>query len=107
MPFKFSVYSNRFGRHSTYSVNKTDDGWYISHISINGDSNCRGVPHLYKNFEQDNISYPSGLPLMLEHLWEQLSQDEISHHDAQDRLDELAEWVSTCERATPKWEEWN
>lgn len=107
MEFNFKVYSNRWGRSDTYSITKTIKGWYVRHIAINGDSDSSGKPFLFGNLNQDSINYPSGLEYMVMYIWQQLDSREISQAQAQTMFDELGEWVSKCEKLTPKWEGWN
>ncbi|MDX1491309.1 MAG: hypothetical protein R3332_08480 [Pseudohongiellaceae bacterium] len=105
--FSFKVHANRWGSTSTYKVRKTDTGWHVAHIAINGDCEPDGSPFLYSNFKQDHICYPSGLGNQLEWLWRQIDECEIDWEDAQEKLQELGDWVSTCEKAEPLWSGWN
>lgn len=107
MRLNFTVYSRRWSHTDTYEFEHNNDGWYVTHIAINGQSAPDGTPILYSNFDQDYINSPSGLGNMLEYLWEQIRDGEITEADAQNRLQELANWVSTTERSTPKWPEYN
>ncbi len=97
----FEVFSNRWGHTDHYRIERTPTGWSVSHISINGESDKSGKPFLYSNFEQDSINWPSGLPDAMETLWEHAQQQALSDEQLQPYLAELAEWVSTCERARP------
>lgn len=103
---KFTVYNNRRSCDLTYRINKTDSGWHISHIAINGNCNPDGTPYLYNNFKQDNINYPSGLANSLSWLWEQINSQKVKRDEAQEKLQELADWVTTCEKSQPLWEGW-
>lgn len=105
--FTFSVYANRWGSSSTYGVKKTNEGWHISHIAINGDCEPDGKPYFYSNFKQDSISYPSSFGSQLEWLWGQLDDGEIDSDEAQEKLQQLADWVSVCEKSEPRWSGWN
>ncbi|NTV10772.1 MAG: hypothetical protein HGA47_08345 [Zoogloea sp.] len=105
--FRFEVYSRRHGGHVTYSLRKTSDGWHLAHIAINGDCKPDGSEFFYRNFDQNYINFPSGFGLFLNHVWSQLDAKEISNGEAQSKLQELAEWVSLCERNQPNWKGWN
>lgn len=106
-PFTFRVYNKRHDSVLTYRLEKTDSGWDIQHIAINGPCSPDGSALFYTNFEQDNIQYPVGFGAFLEWLWGQLDSQEISESDAQTKLQELADWVSLCERGQPRWHGWN
>lgn len=103
----FKVFNNRRSEIVTYRVNKTDSGWYIAHVAINGDCEPDGSPCFYSNFDQDYINYPSGFASSLEWLWEQIDSKKINHEEAQNKLQELADWVSLCEKEQPNWKGWN
>ncbi|HHQ4796468.1 hypothetical protein ACEUAZ_01385 [Aeromonas veronii] len=104
MNFTFPVYSRRWGHIDNYQFTHNSNGWHIEHIAINGQSAPDGSPFLYSNFDQDFINYPSGIGFMLQCLWEQLQNQEISQADAQAKLNELAQWVSQSEQSTPHWD---
>ena len=105
--FTFMVFTRRWNSTVTYNVTKTTDGWHIRHIAINGDCEPDGSPYFYSNFDQDNVVYPSDFGGFLRHIWTALNREEMSEADAQEKLQELADWVSTCERSQPEWKEWN
>ena len=103
----FKVYNNRRNCELNYSIKHTDQGWYIQHIAINGDCKPDGEPFFYMNFRQDYINYPYDFGSMLEWLWEKINNKEFDYSEAQKKLQELADWVSNCEKSTPKWKEYN
>ena len=106
-PFDFRVYSLRHDKLSTYIFTKTKDGWHIRYIAIGGDATPDGAPVLYDNFLQDGIAYPSTFGAFLNQVWQDINLEELSNADAQTKLQELADWVSDCERSQPKWKGWN
>jgi hypothetical protein len=105
--YEFRVYNRRHDNEVTYTVTKTPTGWHIRHIAINGDCKPDGSPLFYENFDQDYINHPSGFGGYLEYIWSGLNTEELSSSDAQARLQELADWVSACERSQPEWKGWN
>ena len=105
--FTFMVFTRRLSSTATYNVTKTTNGWDIHHIAINGDCKPDGSPLFYSNFDQNNVVYPSNFGSFLSHIWTALDREEINDADAQEKLQELADWVSTCERSQPEWKGWN
>jgi hypothetical protein len=105
--YNFTVYNRRHNNEVTYTVTKTNSGWHIQHIAINGECSSDGSPFFYDNFNQDFINYPSGFDGFLEFIWTGLNNEELSPEEAQIKLQELADWVSSCERTQPKWKGWN
>ena len=95
---KFQVHNNRRNSILNYKISKTPEGWGFKHISINGDCKPDGSPYFKMNFEQDNMSYPSSFGEFLEHLWSKIDSAEITEEEAQNKLQELADWVSLCEK---------
>ena len=98
--FRFKVYSKRWGHEDTYTITRVKEGWKIQHISINGISNREGEPFLFKNLEQDSISYPSTLGSLLEQLWK-LGENGISENEMQAKLNEISNWVIETEKNEP------
>ena len=105
--FTFRVFTRRWDSTVTYDVTKTSNGWHIHHIAINGDCEPDGSPLFYSNFDQDNVVYPSNFGSFLGYIWTALNREELSEADAQEKLQELADWVSTCEKSQPGWRGWN
>ena len=104
---EFNVYNRRHDSILKYRINHTSNGWHISHIAINGACEPDGSPLFYTNFKQDYISYPRDFGNYLEWLWEQIREERIDRDEAQEKLQQLADWVSFCEKSVPKWEGWN
>jgi hypothetical protein len=105
--FKFVVFNNRRSSNLTYRIKKTPTGWDISHLAINGPCKPDGSPLFFMNFNQDSINYPSGFGNSLEWLWEQIHNGKMIHEEAQAKLQELADWVTVCEKNVPLWKGWN
>lgn len=99
----FKVYSRRWDKYDTYKLARIPTGWDIRHIAINGKYDKQGNPYLFKNFKQDFISYPYDLPIILEILWDAAEKNNLTNQELQERINDLAEWVSKCERAHPSY----
>ena len=102
--YSFRVYNNRRKSEITYKIRKTEKGWDFQHIAINGECHPDGTPFFDRNFDQDHICYPKDFKVWLEFIWSGLHNNHISILDAAQKLQELADWVSTCERSKPKWD---
>jgi hypothetical protein len=105
--FNLTFYTRRWNNNVTLTVRKTETGWHISHIAINGDADREGAPLLHANLRQDNVKFPSGLGGFMAFVWEQLDKGEVDDERAQEMLNELGDWISTCEKSQPNWKEWN
>ncbi|MFX1442082.1 MAG: hypothetical protein ACFFHV_01600 [Promethearchaeota archaeon] len=97
----FRVYSRRHGKYDTYKISRISNGWHIKFLVHTGNCDQKGEPYLYRNFRQDFISYPHDLPEILEILWEQA--DELNKDQLQEKINEIAEWISITERSHPSW----
>jgi len=104
---KLTYYTRRWNSQTTLTVRKTANGWHISHIAINGDTDREGVPFLEANLCQDNVKYPHDVGAYLGFVWDQLNNGEIDEVRAQKMLDEIGEWISACESSQPVWKIWN
>lgn len=100
---KFEVFNNRKGTFVTYNLEKTDAGWNISHIAINGKCEPSGQPLLHLNLNQDYISYPKQIDLHMEELWSEIDEGEITEDLAQKKLQAIADWITLCEKNRPEF----
>lgn len=107
MKLKFSYWTNRWGANTTVYLTHTPEGWHLGAMAHTGDCDRSGSPCVYSNFDQDYVCFPSRFGSWLEHAWEQIHAGEWSEEEAQKRIEELADWVTACERAEPKWKGWN
>ena len=99
--FSFKVYSKRWGHYDTYNLKRNADGWYVSFISIKGQCDSCGEPYLYKNFHQDWIACPKEeIKSLLSSIWAR-AENGASKETVQKYLDEVADYVSNCERNKP------
>ncbi len=100
--FKFRVYSHKWGQKATYHLTRNIDGWFCEFKTHNEQGDKSGYPILYKIFNDDAISYPHDLPRFMGWLWTQACEKGLSHSDVQKALEDLADWVSHCERCVPR-----
>ncbi|KKL21157.1 hypothetical protein LCGC14_2448230 [marine sediment metagenome] len=97
----FKVFTRRHGKYDAYKITRIPNGWNVKFLVHSGNCNPKGEPYLYDNFRQDYICYPNKLPDILELLWQYA--DDLTRNELQDKINEIAEWVSVCERAHPSW----
>jgi hypothetical protein len=107
MKLKFSYWTNRWGSSTMVYLTHTPDGWHLSATAHTGDCDRSGAPCLHSNFDQDSVCFPSGLGGFLEHAWEKIQASEWGEEMAQQRIQELADWVTVCEKNQPRWPGWN
>ncbi len=98
---EFKVIWKRYGHEMNILIDRTQDGWHVIHATIAGDCDKGGNPYLYKNFNHDAIAYPAVLEIYMKCLWERAERG-LSDEELQQQLNQLAEWVSLCERGKPK-----
>ena len=104
--FEIKIYSRRWGHLDTYQITRIESGWVIGNLSISGSCDKTGKPYLFENLKHDLINYPEAIPGYLEWLWDQASEQGLSHKQVQQALNDLGEWISICEKNSPKgiWE---
>jgi len=100
---QLNIYSRRWDHHDRYSVEHTDDGWVIEHMTKDkGPCNPRGEPYLFEHLTHDSINYPVDLGGYMEWLWRQARERNMSEPVIQECLDVLAGWIETVEKASPR-----
>ncbi|WP_374001099.1 hypothetical protein [Bdellovibrio bacteriovorus] len=99
--FRFEVYTQRWGHSDSYKVVRTKSGWDISHIAIGGSCDMEGNPYLFKNLQQDYVSYPEDLGSFFWSIWKRAEDQGLSKQEVQAMLDAVSIWVSNCEKSKP------
>lgn len=104
----FSVYTRRHGYEDTYRIKRTVDGWCVNCAFNNGDCDKEGHEALYENLRHDSVFFPEkGVRYAMEKLWEQAAEGELSLEELQERLQQVADWISHVEKAVgdaqPDW----
>lgn len=105
--FNLTYYTRRWNNRTTLTVRRTETGWHISHIAINGDTDREGAPILEANLQQDNVKFPHDVGAFLGFVWGELHNGAIDDARAQTMIDQIGEWISTCESSQPLWKVWN
>ncbi|ACL21321.1 hypothetical protein Dhaf_3303 [Desulfitobacterium hafniense DCB-2] len=104
----FSVYTRRWGHPNVYRIERTVDGWEVRHIAINGKCAKDGEGALMRNLHHDSIFFPEeGVKCALSNLWDDAEDGEIGLEELQIRLQQVADWISSVEKAVgenqPDW----
>ena len=104
--FEFRVFSRRWGHDDHYTVTRIASGWRFSHMQEieagrDGRVGGKGGTGLFHLLDHDMINYPEELPGYFEWLWEQAAERGLTHDEVQEAVQQLADWVSACERASP------
>lgn len=84
-----------------YIIKRINTGWFIKHLTINGECDKSGKPFLFQNLKQDHISYPYNLSDIIEYLWEAVEHEKLNQTQLQQELDKIANWINECEINKP------
>lgn len=121
VPYKFPVYTNRWGHEDIYAVTRTYDGWYVKYHGIGGECKPDGKGRdsefdgrtisspggFIENFNQDYVDYPKNFHYVIERLWNLADENEMNPDELQEKLLDVAKLVSEVERTvgrfTPSW----
>ena len=102
---EFKVYTARWGHEDNYTIQRTYKGWYVRHISMNGESEKNGVGAIEGNLEHDSVCYPKeGVEYAFETLWEEADTTTMSVNELQNRIQDIASWISEVEKVTHKYQ---
>lgn len=105
---EFEVYTRRWGHSDRYRMKRTIDGWYCGHIAINGACRKDGDGALLTNLHHDSVFFPEeAVKYAMQQLWEAADEGEIGLKELQNRLQQVADWISHVEKAVgekqPEW----
>lgn len=100
--FKVRIYTNRWGHYDVYALTRIQDGWDIQGASAfnNNAADESGKPALFAALDHDSVCYPKQTEELLEHIWNKAKMG-ATREQIQNYLDDLAKWISICEKATP------
>lgn len=100
--FDFQVYSNRWGHKDRYELTRTEKGWYIDHMSYQGEDDIKyEMKILYASLRHDSISHPIDLDSYLISIWKLAKDEGLKHEEVQKMLNRVAEWISQTEMDAP------
>lgn len=100
--YKISIFNKVRGRRDTYRLILNSQGWYVSFIMINGQSDSKGNPFLYKNFNHDRLSYPVELPDIMEYLWKMRFHKKVAKRQVEPKLSTISNWLSKVNETKPR-----
>ncbi|WP_340400459.1 hypothetical protein [Paenibacillus sp. FSL H8-0079] len=99
--FELKIYTRRWRGYDLYSIIRNDTGWFISHMSHNGQGGKNAEPILSYILRNDSISFPQNLPSIMEDIWVRAEEEGLTKEEVQSMLDQVAEWISIVEKHYP------
>lgn len=99
--FDFKVYTRRWGHDDLYTITRNKDGWFISHLSHQGQGGKNAEPILSYILRHDSVSYPRNLADVMEDIWMRAEDEGLTKEKVQEMLNQVAEWVSIVEQNYP------
>ena len=100
--FDLKIYTRRWGHYDPYKCKRNADGWHISFFVIEGQCDKGGDPYLYKNLDQDCVSYSKkDIKSLLSSIWTR-AENGASKQKVQEYLNKVAEYIRTCEENYPE-----
>ena len=101
--FDFRVYTRRWGHNNHNTLIRTENGWTITGASTfdNHDADKSGKPAVFDALQHDIVSYPYNIGEMLEWIWKKASEG-ADIDVIKKAINDLANWISLCEKATPR-----
>lgn len=100
--FVMKIYTRRWKHEDDYHIKRTESGWDIEVLSINGECDKTGFPYLYKNLDHDEVCYPKQLGDFMERLWDKAAEKGLKEREVQKSLNQIARWINTCEKNVPE-----
>ena len=101
--FDFRLYTNRWGHYDLYELKRTENGWYVNHLSYKGEDNLdEEMKVLYDAMKHDSISFPRNVDSYLTSIWMRAQDEGLTHEQVQEMLNQVAEWISQTEKSAPR-----
>ena len=101
--FDFSIYTRRWGHYDHYTVTRTQNGWHFSGLPAGtGDGDQEGAPVLQALLDHDSTCYPAQIGEFFAWTWRVAEEDGLDKAAVQQALNDIAKWISECERNTPR-----
>ena len=98
--FEFSFDINRFSHCFENTLEWTEAGWTLDANVHSGKCKKDGKPFVYRNFEQDDICWPSSFGKRLSHLHRETP--DMTDEEVQTAIDELLKWIKLINDSQPK-----
>ena len=104
----FKIYTSRWNGYDLYKISRSIYGWEIIFMNTKEETLKNGIGGLFESLDHDNIFFPKeGVSYALEITWELAEEGKISLIELEERLQDIAEWISDVERhmrvKQPKW----
>ncbi|WP_342544249.1 hypothetical protein [Lysinibacillus sp. FSL W7-1291] len=109
------IYTTRWGHYDRYTVKRTKVGWTFysgvyqdvectyngESLSPDGDSDSG----LYYILRHDSVQFPKeGVKYAFENLWEEADSNEMSIEELEEKVADIALWISEVEKVTHKYQ---
>lgn len=117
---QLNIYNRRWGHYEHYCVSRTINGWNWSSMLHEGESDKEGLylgsnldsqessGPLFDSLNHDSVFFPEdAVKFALAKLWEDADEGKIDYDELSNKLQEIAEWISSVEKnigeTQPKW----
>jgi|GEM_PF-790047 len=97
------LYTDRLGDYYQFTIEHVPSGWLFQFVEIIITADRGGIEIFEYLRNRDCFSYCPSAGLFLESLWNLANERQISKEGLQEKMNELCEWMSDCERNKPKW----
>jgi len=103
MEFRIDIFIRRLRHYEIFLIEPTGSGWNLKNFP-NGRSDPNGQGGIIMQLDRNFVNVPPQAGDYLEWLWKQIQIGKIKGQDEiQQMLNDIAGWISICEKATPKW----
>jgi hypothetical protein len=98
-----SIYCPKPGSKISFGVNLTRCGWQfdLGEWDMFTDKTAQDLCEYLRRHE--DVSYPHSVGTYFEGLWDDIDLENLSAEQIQERLDEIADWISSCSERRPRW----
>lgn len=99
--FELNVYTRRWQHYDLYEITRNEKGWYLSHLSYEGQGGKNAEPILSFILNHDGVSYPRNLSNIMEDIWMRSEEEGLTKQEVQEMLKKVSYWIEIVEKNYP------
>lgn len=98
-----NLYIDRISGYNRFTFSRVPDGWYFELVEDRMVTDHDALQFFEYLRQRDQFSYCPSIGSYFEFWWEYIREGTMTMEELQEKVDQLARWLSQCEMSKPKW----